>query len=58
MISDEEKELIATREKWADFPIINFWHNTKLHEKSGLIFLSSIFGIILTMHPMSFLKNC
>ena len=28
MISDEEKELIATREKWADFPIINFWHNT------------------------------
>jgi len=29
MISDEEKELIATREKWADFPIINFWHNTK-----------------------------
>ena len=28
MISDEEKELIAAREKWADFPIINFWHNT------------------------------
>jgi len=28
MISEEEKELIAAREKWADFPIINFWHNT------------------------------
>ena len=28
MISEEEKELIAAREKWHDFPIINFWHNT------------------------------
>tara|TARA_R110002020_G_scaffold169745_3_gene359132 strand:+ start:3809 stop:4753 length:945 start_codon:yes stop_codon:yes gene_type:complete len=28
MITEEEKKLIAMREKWADFPIINFWHNT------------------------------
>ena len=28
MVSTEEQELIDLRMKWADMPILNFWHNT------------------------------
>lgn len=28
MVSTEEQELIDLRIKWADMPILNFWHNT------------------------------
>lgn len=28
MVSKEEQELIDLRIKWADLPILNFWHNT------------------------------
>jgi hypothetical protein len=28
MVSKEEQELIDLRMKWADMPILNFWHDT------------------------------